>query len=299
MKPFTRNEVILGVVVPVMIIAVLAVLALQSDEAAPWIAFLAAVPMFAAMFARVLVAALVALASVLTAAVCAASAYGQQFADALPILIGVIIGAGAAVLASQSKNAAPRRTAVVAAGVPRNTAPASPDIDDITGLPTRAAVLRGHAGPNADGPRVVALIDCDGLAAFNDEHGRDTGDVFLFAIGGRTAYALAEDDVVARWEGDELLVIMGAPDPQAVEPTLQLVTDKINVNPIRTDAGLVKATISVGAAPWPTGETFEEALVQARRALYEAKRQGPGHLVIGPVTVDPRSSADADPGSGG
>lgn len=286
MKPFTRSEVILGIVVPFVVIVGLAVLATSADDPAPWIAFLAAVPMFAAMFARVLVAGLVALASVLVGAFCAASAYGQQFADALPILIGVIIGAGAAVMASQAKAAAPRRAVAVAASVPRNTAPPSPDVDDITGLPTRTAVLRAHGGPNTDGPRVVAIIDCDGLAAFNDEHGRDTGDVFLFAVGGRTAYALAEDDVVARWEGDELLVIMGAPDPAQVEPTLQLVTDKINVNPIRTDAGLVKATISVGAAPWATGESFEAALARARRALYEAKGQGPGHLVItGPAAA--------------
>lgn len=290
MTSFTRREVLLGIVVPIVAIVCLAVLAVSSEEAAPWIAFLAAVPMFAAMFARVLAAALVALASVLVGAVCAASAYGQQFADALPVLVGVIIGAGAAVMASQAKAAAPRRAVVLAPSVPRNTAPASPDVDDVTGLPTRAAVVRAHGGLNADGPRVLALIDCDGLAAFNDEHGRDTGDVFLFAVGGRTVYALAEDDVVARWEGDELLVIMGAPDPAAVEPTLRLVTDKVNVNPIRTDAGLVTATISVGAAPWRTGETFEAALASARRALYEAKGQGPGHLVIAGSPDQPRAS---------
>lgn len=281
MKPFTRSEVLLGVVIPVVVIVVLAVLAAKAEDPAPWIAFLAAVPMFAAMFARVLVTGLVALASVLVGAVIAASSYGQDFASALPILIGVIVGAGAAVMASQAKAAPPRRSTVAAGpSVPRNTAPASPDVDDVTGLPTRSAILREHGGPNGDGPRVVAFIDADDLASFNDRHGRDTGDVFLFAVGGRTAYALAEDDVVARWEGDELLLIMDAPDPAQVEPTLHLVSEKVNVNPIRTDVGLVTATISMGAAPWLPGQDFEDALRQARLALYEAKRQGPGNLVI-------------------
>lgn len=281
MKPLTRNEVLLGLVIPLVVVAVLVGLALTADASSTWIAFLAAVPMFSAMFARVLLAGIVALVSVLAAAVSAAATYGQDFAAALPVLIGVIIGAGAAVMASQAKAAPVRREPAPASGAatPARPVTASPDVDDITGLPTRTAVLREYAGIDPDAPRVIALIDCDGLAAFNDEHGRDIGDVFLFAVGGRTAYALGDDDLVARWEGDELLVVIHA-DPSTIAPTLQLVADKVNVNPIRTDSGLVKATISLGAAPWQPGQSFDDALASARHALYAAKAQGPGHLVI-------------------
>lgn len=280
MTPVTRSEVILGLVVPGASIVGLVALAATSDQPAPWLAFLAAVPMFAAMFARVLFAGLVALASVLAAAITAAAVYGPDFADAIPILVGVIIGAGAAVMASQAK-AAPARPAPAARAVPRaNVPPEQQDeFDAVTGLPTRAAVLRDYVAPVPDRGRTVALIDCDGLAAFNDAHGRDVGDVFMFAVGGRTRYALGPADLVARWEGDELLLVIEA-DAAGLSDTLHLITDKVNVNPIRTDAGLVTATISVGAAPWPPGAGFDVALAGARRALYAAKAQGPGHCVI-------------------
>ena len=117
------------------------------------------------------------------------------------------------------------------------------------------------------------------MAAVNDEYGRDIGDVFLFAVAGRTRWALPEQDTVARWDGGTFLLVISG-DPAAVRPTLELITDKVNKNPIRCDAGLVPTTVSLGAATWPDGTEFADALGRARRALYAAKAQGPGHLAM-------------------
>ena len=278
----SRSEAVLGLLVPLVVIVALVVLALGSEQPAVPLAFLAAVPMFSAMFARALVAGIVAAITVVAAAVTAAATFGQDFSDAIGILIGVIVGAGAAVLASQAKAPARPRpvapsSAPAALGVP---GPDEPDVDDLTGLPTRRGALTALAGPNTDGPRVVAVIDCDRLAALNDEYGRAIGDTFLFAVAGRTRYALAEGDMVARWDGEEFVVSISG-DLEAVRPTLELITDKVNKNPIRTDAGLIPASMSVGAAPWPPGVSFDDALTAARRALYRAKSEGGACLVVG------------------
>ena len=279
----SRSEAVLGLLVPLVVIVALVLLALGSEQPAVPLAFLAAVPMFAAMFARALVAGIVAALTVVAAAVTAAATFGQDFSEAIGILVGVIVGAGAAVLASQAKAPArPRSTAAAPTptaptGVP---GPDEPDVDDLTGLPTRRGALTALAGPNTDGPRVVAVIDCDRLAALNDEYGRAIGDTFLFAVAGRTRYALAEGDMVARWDGEEFVVSISG-DLEAVRPTLELITDKVNKNPIRTDAGLIPASMSVGAAPWPPGVSFDDALTAARRALYRAKAEGGACLVVG------------------
>ena len=281
----SRRELLLGLVLPLIVVAALMTLGLSGHQSIACIAFLAAVPMFSAMFSRPLLTGIVALVSVLSAMVMSASAFGVHFSEAIPIIIGVIVGASAAVLASQSKSA----------GRPQSTRPQSrptapvgsttavtPGSDAVTGLPDKAAALAQLSGPNGAGPRVVMVIGCDGMAALNEDRGRDLGDVFLFAVAGRTRWALPDDDIVARWDGDEILAVITA-DPAEVGPTLQVITDKVNHNPIRTDAGLIPLTISAGAAAWPVGADFADAIERARRAMHAAKGQGPGQLVMEPV----------------
>jgi diguanylate cyclase (GGDEF)-like protein len=283
MRVSRRTEIVLGLVVPLLVLVGLGVVGRSSDQAAVCVAFMAAVPMFAAMFTGAAFTAIVAAATLVAAMVTSASAYGTAFYDAVPILIGVIVGAGAAVIASQMKAGAvvPRRDREPPseAAMNRAEAAAEPGTDDLTGLPTRSAVVPALAVAAPDGPRIVALLDCDAVAAINDKYGRDIGDVFLFAVAGRTRWALPEEDTVARWDGGTFLLVIDG-DSAAVEPTLELVTDKVNKNPIRCDAGLVPTTVSLGAASWSVGTDFVDAVDRARRALYAAKAQGPGHRVI-------------------
>ena len=248
MKVSGRLEVLAGLVLPLLMLATLAVVGMNAEESGVAIAFMTAVPMFAAMVTRALFTGIVAFATVLAAAVTAAATYGQSFADALPIMIGVIIGAGIAVVVSQIAVAPPRRVREpVAAPASTGPSPAAADVDELTGLPTREAVAASLSGGTRRGPQVLALLDVDDLSGFNATHGSDVGDVLLFAIAGRTRYALAEPDLVARWGGNQFLVVM-AGELAAAMPTVGLITEKVNMNPIRTDSGLLPASMSVGVA---------------------------------------------------
>ncbi len=276
------TEYVLGLAVPLAALVGLLVLGTSSDQAAACVAFMAAVPMFAAMFTGVGLTGIVATATLVAAVATSASAYGQDFYDAVPIVIGVIVGAGAAVIASRMKAAtAPRRAPASQQGPSASGPPPAsrPGHDELTGLPTRSGAADALRGVTPSGPRVVALLDCDAVAAINDRYGRDIGDVLLFAVAGRTRWALPEQDTVARWDGGTFLLVIHG-DPETVRPTLELITDKVNANPIRCDAGLVPATVSVGAAAWSADSDFDDAVDRARRALASAKEQGPGHLVL-------------------
>lgn len=276
----SRAEYLTGLAFPLLLVIALAIVGLNSDAPAVAIAFMASAPMLAAMFTRALLTGIVALVTVLAAGVTAAATYGADFYDALPVLVGVIVAAGIAVLASQAKGApAAGRAPAPAPHAPAGDAAPEPDTDALTGLPTRAGVLPSLRAQPAAGPRVLAIIDCDHLAMLNDEHGRAIGDTFLFAVAGRTRYALPEGDLVARWDGEEFLVVISG-DVDSARPLLDLITDKVNRNPIRTDAGLLPQAMSVGAAAWPEGRSFDEALTHARRALYRAKAEGGARLVV-------------------
>lgn len=278
----SRAEYLTGLVFPLLLVIALAVVGMNSDSPAVAVAFMASAPMLAAMFTRALLTGIVALVTILAAGVTAAAGYGSDFYDALPVLVGVIVAAGIAVLASQAKAApaagrAPAPTA--SASAPAGAAAPEADTDPLTGLPTRAGVLPALRGEPGAGPRVLAVIDCDHLALLNDEHGRLIGDTFLFAVAGRTRWALPEEDLVARWDGEEFLVVISG-DLDSARPLLELITDKVNKNPIRTDAGLLPQAMSVGAAAWPAGQPFDEAFTHARQALYRAKAEGGARLVV-------------------
>lgn len=250
------------------------------------VALLVIAPALGAIVAPTPVAALVSAVTVLTAAVVSAVTFGQQFGDALPALVWVIAISGAAVVLASVR---PRIVVAPARSGPAESTTASPSTtpdreDPITGLPTRTAVLDAYAGPLAGPARLVALLDIDDLAGVNDAHGHDIGDTLLFAVGGRTRWALDErpepaDEVVARWGDDEFIVIISGVDDDA-QALLDHIVSKVNDNQIRTDSGLIEATLSAGAAVWRPGEPLVDALRAARVCLHRAKARGSAQVEI-------------------
>jgi diguanylate cyclase (GGDEF)-like protein len=239
---------------------------------------MAALPMLSAMFARPGVCGVTAILVVVVAMGVAAQSYGQQFSDAIPVLLAVIVASGVAVMSSQLKTPTRPRQRPIERPRADHVEP-SADVDPLTGLPTRAAVERMYQGPNTLGPKLIAFIDVDGIAQVNATHGREIGDVFLFAVAGRTRYALPDADLVCRWGDDEFVVVADA-DAEAGRPLFDLITDKVNVHPIRTDSGLLPATMSVGVASWQSGEELQAAVARAHRAMYRAKSLGGGQLAF-------------------
>ena len=284
-----RTEIVMGLVVPLVIVAVLAILSFTIEVPGIAVAFMATAPLIAAMFTRALFTAIVSGITVVAAAVCIAAGYPLKFISVAWIVLGVVIAAAIAVIASQAKAApAPRASSGGAsASSPNGPQPmgeATEQTDGLTGLPNREGLKAMLAADASAGRRTIAIIDADHLVVVNDTYGRQVGDTFLFAVAGRTRYALPEGDIVARW-GDEEFVVVTKAAPGEVMDLLTLITDKVNQNFIRTDAGLIPQTISVGAAAWPEGMSFEDAFDAARRAMYQAKAEGGARLVAPDVAA--------------
>lgn len=279
----TRSQVLGGIVLPVVILLGMVILALGSDDPTLPVALMVVAPALASIVAPTAVAAGVSALTVVVAAVTAAGTFGLRFGEALPALVWIIAVSGVAVVL-----ASVRPTTVVTARPPvvaAVTVSVAPDLQDpITGLPTRAAVLTTYVEPLKGPPRLVALLDIDDLAGVNDAHGHEIGDTLLFAVGGRTRWALderlgPEDEIVARWGDDEFLVVIGAVDDEA-RALLEHIVSKVNDNRIRTDSGLIDATMSAGAVAWLPGETLADSVRAARIRLYRAKVRGSAQVEI-------------------
>lgn len=124
----------------------------------------------------------------------------------------------------------------------------------------------------------VLMIDIDNFKSINDTHGHQTGDEVLIEVARRLADAIRSTDMVARWGGEEFIVLLrdcALDDAVArAEKIRRQIADTV-VSGVRT------VTASVGVAELTPDDDLTSWLGRADNALYEAKRAGRNTVVAG------------------
>ncbi|BBI52426.1 hypothetical protein HORIV_48470 [Vreelandella olivaria] len=130
-------------------------------------------------------------------------------------------------------------------------------------------------------PLAVLFMDLDGFKAINDTHGHAMGDELLRVITKRLVQAIRETDYVARWAGDEFVLLLEGSEPTAIE---QLADKLIQVvqEPMAAGKAALNVSVSIGVALYlpASAETANELLKRADVAMYEAKRSGKAQVRI-------------------
>lgn len=275
-----KSEVTRGVVVPLVVLVVVFALGFVTEEHAVFIAMMAAVPMMAAVFASVPFVALVAVVTFATGVVLTLVPADEATEDSLVSLVAVVALAAIAVIASRFRvDGAIRAPSLERRKSVQFQLQTQADLDSMTGLLNRRGAIRALGPRNTGGERVIAFLDCDLFQSVNEQYGSDVGDEFLQAIAGRLRHRLPSHDVVARWDGDEFLLAIAA-DAASARPALERLVAGINGTTIRTTAGPIPATVSVGAGLWAPGQELENVIARSGRALYSAKKGGRGRIVV-------------------
>lgn len=121
----------------------------------------------------------------------------------------------------------------------------------------------------------MALIDLDHFKQINDRYGHDVGDQVLSALGALLTQNLRPTDLIARWGGEEILVLLPETDLDSALAVLERLRNQWQRQRWETPEGpLEGVTFSAGVALW-NGETpFADVLRAADHALYHAKRSG-------------------------
>ena len=120
-------------------------------------------------------------------------------------------------------------------------------------------------------PLALLMLDLDHFKRVNDTYGHQRGDEVLVELAGRIRSMVRDVDTVARYGGEEVVVILPETDS---EGAAQL-ADRICAVVRDTPFGDVPLTVSAGAAVFPHhGLSASVLLARADEALYEAKRGG-------------------------
>ena len=151
--------------------------------------------------------------------------------------------------------------------------------DSLTGLPNRMLVLDRLERALARARRykemvAVVNLDLDGFKHINDTMGHETGDALLMEVAGRLAHLTRKSDTVARFGGDEFVLLVSTASERGVSVVARHILDALS-KPFRLEHRVVSITTSVGAALYPTdGADMQTLLTHADTAMYRAKRQG-------------------------
>ena len=107
------------------------------------------------------------------------------------------------------------------------------------------------------------------------------GDEVLKNFGRHTRMILRETDVIARWGGEEFLLIMPDTNPsERAKIGLERLRRSLLLQTMSSKAPDLRATFSAGIAVYHQGETMDQVLDRADRALYQAKEQGRSRTIL-------------------
>lgn len=156
-------------------------------------------------------------------------------------------------------------------------------VDELTSLVNRRRmheVLEAEERRQSDGQGTcIALLDIDFFKQVNDQYGHAAGDAVLRSFSNTARACLRANDVLARWGGEEFLLLLPDAAPEDARTVLERMAEQVHGMPV---AGLQgrRISFSAGLATRRAGEPFADAIHRADKALYQAKEAGRDRIVL-------------------
>jgi diguanylate cyclase (GGDEF)-like protein len=119
------------------------------------------------------------------------------------------------------------------------------------------------------------VTDIDFFKKVNDAHGHDVGDVVIRGLGEILRRAKRANDVVARFGGEEFVVVCEETDAKGAMLLAERIRKEVETCSFATPDGPLKVTCSIGIATFPeAGRDWESLFRAADGALYVSKSGG-------------------------
>lgn len=159
-------------------------------------------------------------------------------------------------------------------------------IDPLTGLPNRAAwserlEQEESRWREVGGEMLLAMLDLDHFKSINDSYGHQAGDKVLKIIAGELRKRLRPDDFIARFGGEEFVLLMPGTSLKDGIGLMERLRAAIEACPFHFKGQRVTITVSSGVAAFRSAEQSAVVLKRADQALYRAKSAGRNQVQAG------------------
>jgi diguanylate cyclase (GGDEF)-like protein len=141
-------------------------------------------------------------------------------------------------------------------------------------------------------PLSLVVYDIDHFKWINDTHGHQTGDKVLVHLARFVPGHIRSTDLVARWGGEEFVIVAPGSDGRAAYHAAEKLRDEIS-QVVFDKAGTL--TCSFGVAQYVDGDTAETLIARADDAMYRAKIKGRNRVELAaePAATEPDLSSVA------
>jgi diguanylate cyclase (GGDEF)-like protein/PAS domain S-box-containing protein len=128
----------------------------------------------------------------------------------------------------------------------------------------------------------ILMLDVDNFKRFNDTHGHAAGDAILRELGNLFLQHVRGEDIPCRYGGDEFIIVLPDASMAMTRARAERLSEHSRHLNIQFEGQTLEAvTLSIGVAVFPDhGSTIEVLMRAADTALYRAKREGQGQVVV-------------------
>jgi diguanylate cyclase (GGDEF)-like protein len=158
--------------------------------------------------------------------------------------------------------------------------------DGLTGLYNRRhmeQIIRAeHERRQKTGMRFALIIaDIDLFKEINDKYGHACGDFLLKAVSADLGNAVREQDVIARWGGDEFLLVLPATDEKTAVAVAERIRETVEKRRYVYENNALAVTMTLGVyAVGPGGDTADDVVKKADTNMYQGKRTGRNRVIF-------------------
>ncbi|QJR81760.1 GGDEF domain-containing protein [Alteromonas pelagimontana] len=151
--------------------------------------------------------------------------------------------------------------------------------DTLTRLPNRQAYndrlqQEAELAQQSGLPLALAIADLDHFKSINDKFGHAAGDKTLQVVGKHFRSVLDEQDFIARWGGEEFVLLFPGTDASALVEKLELLRTTLEKIPFKFKEEKISISASFGGASFKNNESPEDVFERADKHLYQAKHSG-------------------------
>jgi len=158
-------------------------------------------------------------------------------------------------------------------------------IDGMTGLANRRDIMEkidreSTRSQRHQHPFTILLVNIDDFKKVNDTHGYNTGDDVLVEIARVLRGCVRNEDICARWGGEEFLILLPETGADNSLPVANKILEATRRTEFKANRPGIHITVSIGICEHDPAQTVHECIARVNQALLQAKRDGKNRYTI-------------------